>query len=125
MMELAALKIDMRIARPMMRGRLGCPRAVTAVTATRFDAAIPFETRAARYTKLASRQIAIRAGEPIRNASGNSRRGFTDSPALKVAYCQPSYAHKTLIIAKPKPEKSEPPVVPEGPEVLASTGYFP
>src|SRR6516165_2333853 len=38
---------------------------------------------------------------------GKSRRAFIVSPAEYVQYCQPSYAHRTLIIAKPKPDNLE------------------
>src|SRR5262245_65626767 len=46
---------------------------------------------------------------PRRNARGKLRCGLIASPALNVAYCQPSYAQRTLIIARPKFDANEPP----------------
>ena len=39
-------------------------------------------------------------------ARGKFFSGSTVSPAAKVTYCQPSYAHSTPIIAVPTPERS-------------------
>src|SRR2546425_10483590 len=49
----------------------------------------------------------IRADEPINRARGKLRCALMVSPALKVTYCHPSYAHKTPIIAKPTPDASD------------------
>src|ERR1700722_24620 len=43
----------------------------------------------------------------MRNARGKVRCGLTVSPALNVTYCQPSYAHSTLIIARPMPDNPD------------------
>src|SRR5881227_2921281 len=40
--------------------------------------------------------------------NGKTRCGSFVSPAEKVTYCHPSYAHKTPIIARPTPAKSDP-----------------
>src|SRR5215216_1776382 len=76
--------------------------------ATLEEAATPSGPSAARYATFANRYIAIKASVPIKKARGKLRCGFMISPALNVPYCQPSYAHKTLTIARPKPEASEP-----------------
>ena len=47
----------------------------------------------------------IRDAEPMSKERGKFRCALMASPALKVTYCHPSYAHKTPIIAKPTPEK--------------------
>src|SRR5580765_3275576 len=44
---------------------------------------------------------------PITIARGNVRCGLIASPAEKVTYCQPSYAHSTPIMPRPIPESSE------------------
>src|SRR2546425_565744 len=49
----------------------------------------------------------IRADEPINRARGKLRCALMVSPALKVTYCHPSYAHRTPIIAKPTPDASD------------------
>src|SRR5438132_13550444 len=49
----------------------------------------------------------IRAAEPINRARGKLRCALMVSPALKVTYCHPSYAHRTPIIAKPTPDASD------------------
>src|SRR5437764_12277009 len=49
----------------------------------------------------------IRADEPINRARGKLRCALIVSPALKVTYCHPSYAHRTPIIAKPTPDASD------------------
>src|SRR6266516_1060791 len=40
-------------------------------------------------------------------ARGNVRCGSIASPAEKVTYCQPSYAHRTLIMPRPMPDRSD------------------
>src|SRR4051794_4702336 len=57
----------------------------------------------------------ISAADPARKARGKLRCGLMVSPALKVAYCQPSYAQSTLIIARPKPDAQSPALKCTGP----------
>src|SRR2546430_11532584 len=49
----------------------------------------------------------IKVDEPINRARGKLRCALIVSPALKVTYCHPSYAHRTPIIAKPTPDASD------------------
>src|SRR6185503_10382078 len=50
----------------------------------------------------------MRHAVPMKNARGKLRCGSTVSPALNVAYCHPSYAHKTPSMARPKPDHRVP-----------------
>ena len=53
--------------------------------------------------------MAIRTAVPKMIPRGKVRCGSRVSPAEKVAYCHPSYAQRTPIIARPSAEKSESP----------------
>src|SRR5687768_2288744 len=95
----------MRIATAMSLAAFGPNAAPTAVAATLLLAAAASGPRAARYATFARQYTPMRMTVPSVRARGKVRCGLTTSPAENVAYCQPSYAHSTAIIAIPAPAR--------------------
>ena len=72
------------------------------------------------YPKFANRYVTTSATVAAVIARGKVRCGSRVSPAEKVTYCQPSYAHNTPIIAVPNPVRSDG-VTDDGQRVAAAS----
>src|SRR2546423_10253495 len=100
----AALNVEIRIVSAMIFAAQGPSTALTAAAAIVSLVAVAAGPSAKRYAALAMRYRPIKTSEPSRKAHGKAFCGSVTSPALYVPNCQPSYAHRTAIMAQPKLE---------------------